>query len=61
MTAAVRERVAERMRVGKGVDEIVAEGITKDFDPLWGQGNNADLFVANIYADLAWRGPGGTL
>jgi glyoxylase-like metal-dependent hydrolase (beta-lactamase superfamily II) len=61
MTAAVRERVAERMRVGKGVEEIVAEGITKDFDPLWGQGNNADVFVANIYADLAWRGPGGTL
>lgn len=61
MVSAIRERVAERMRKGMSADEMMAEGITDDFDAAWGEGHLGRLFVSNIYADLAWRGPGGAL
>jgi cyclase len=61
MVSAIRERVAERMRKGMSADEMMAEGITDDFDAVWGEGRLGGLFVSNIYADLAWRGPGGAL
>jgi hypothetical protein len=59
MASTLRESVAEQMRLGRGVDEILALGISKDFDADWGA--NSATFIANIYADLAWRGPGGSL
>jgi glyoxylase-like metal-dependent hydrolase (beta-lactamase superfamily II) len=61
MASTLRDRVAENMRQGRGVDEMLALGITDDFEADWGQGNQGGMFVSNIYADLAWRGPGGAL
>jgi glyoxylase-like metal-dependent hydrolase (beta-lactamase superfamily II) len=59
MVSTLRESVAEQMRLGRGVEEILALGISKDFDAQWGP--DSATFIANIYADLAWRGPGGSL
>lgn len=61
MVSTVRERIAERMRQGKSAAEMMAEGITDEFDLEWGGRKLATLFVSNSYEDLAWRGPGGSL
>lgn len=61
MVSTLRERIAERMRLGKSAAEMMDEGITDDFDADWGGRELARLFVSNSYEDLAWRGPGGSL
>jgi hypothetical protein len=61
MASTLRERIAERMRLGMSADEMMADGITDDFDAAWGGRELGQLFVANSYEDLAWRGPGGSL
>jgi len=61
MVATLRERIAERMRLGKSAEEMMADGITDDFDADWGGRELGRLFVSNSYEDLAWRGPGGSL
>lgn len=61
MVSAVRERIAERMRLGKSAAEMMEDGITADYDADWGGRELARVFVSNSYEDLAWRGPGGSL
>jgi glyoxylase-like metal-dependent hydrolase (beta-lactamase superfamily II) len=61
MVTTLRERIAEHMRHGLSVDEMMAQGVTADFDDNWGGTELGRLFVANAYVDLAWRGPGGSL
>jgi glyoxylase-like metal-dependent hydrolase (beta-lactamase superfamily II) len=61
MAGTLRERVAEHMRLGQSAEEMMAQGITDDFDADWGGNELARIFVSNTYEDLAWRGPGGSL
>lgn len=52
MLETVRERIEAMALVGKGIDEMILAGITEEFDAEYG--NNADLFISNIYQGLWW-------
>ena len=52
MLEAVRERVEHLALQGKGIDDIVAAGITKDFDAHYR--GDVPRFIANIYRGLWW-------
>jgi cyclase len=54
MLVTLRERIEDLMRQGRSAREMVEEGVTRDFDGRWG--NNADLFVSNVYDGLWWSG-----
>ena len=54
MIATVRERVENLMRQGKSAKEMIAAGVTDEFDAGWG--NNRDLFLTNVYNGLWWQG-----
>jgi glyoxylase-like metal-dependent hydrolase (beta-lactamase superfamily II) len=51
MLSTVRERMQSMARQGKSVDEMLAAGITKEFDARWG--SNAQRFLSNAY-DSIW-------
>jgi glyoxylase-like metal-dependent hydrolase (beta-lactamase superfamily II) len=55
MAATVRERMQRLARQGKSVDEMLAEGITREFNERWG--GNPQRFVANAYQSLWGLGP----
>ena len=42
------------MRKGRSIDEMLAAGVTSEFDSAWG--GNRERFVANIYNGLWWAG-----
>jgi cyclase len=42
MLVAMRDRLSKMMKQGMGVDDMIAAGVSKDFDARWG---NAQLFV----------------
>jgi cyclase len=50
MLQTVRERVQALARQGKSVEEMLAAGITDEFEMRWG--GNTRQFVANIYSSL---------
>ncbi len=52
MLEAVRERVEHLALQGKGIDDIVAAGITKEFDATYG--TDSAQFIANTYQGLWW-------
>lgn len=54
MVATVRERVETMMRQGKSAEEMLAAGVTAEFDAAWG--DNRERFVANVYGGLWWQG-----
>jgi glyoxylase-like metal-dependent hydrolase (beta-lactamase superfamily II) len=54
MLTVMRERIAALMRKGNSIAEMLAAGITAEFDAAWG--NNRERFVANIYHGLWWAG-----
>jgi len=54
MLTVVRERIENLMRKGRSIEEMLAAGVTKEFDAKWG--DNRDRFVANIYNGLWWAG-----
>ena len=54
MLTIVRERIENLMRKGHSIDEMLAAGITGEFDAAWG--SNRERFVANIYHGLWWAG-----
>jgi cyclase len=54
MLTVVRERIENLMRKGRSIEEMLAAGVTEEFDAKWG-GNRA-RFVANIYNGLWWAG-----
>jgi glyoxylase-like metal-dependent hydrolase (beta-lactamase superfamily II) len=54
MLLAVRERMESLMRDGRSVEEMLAAGVTDDFDAEWGA--NRERFVANVYGGLWWVG-----
>jgi glyoxylase-like metal-dependent hydrolase (beta-lactamase superfamily II) len=60
MLTAVRERIENSMRKGRSAAEMIAAGVTDEFDSAWG--NNRVRFVENIYNGLWWQGRlGGSL
>lgn len=54
MVATVRERVETMMRQGKSAEEMLAAGVTAEFDSAWG--HNRERFIANVYGGLWWQG-----
>lgn len=51
MLTTVRERVEEMAVQGKGVSDMLAAGITHDFDGAWG---DPGRFLRNVYDGLWW-------
>ena len=54
MLTTVRGRIENAMRKGHSIEEMVAAGVTNEFDAAWG--SNRERFVANIYHGLWWAG-----
>jgi cyclase len=53
MLITVRNRVAEAIRAGKTQEQVVAAGITKEFDARYGKGFiSPTVFVQRAYVDL---------
>jgi len=53
MLATIRERVAQHLKEGKTLEEIVAAKPTQQFDEAMGQGfMNAEMFVGIVYDSL---------
>jgi glyoxylase-like metal-dependent hydrolase (beta-lactamase superfamily II) len=60
MLGTVRERIENMMRDGKSAAEMIAAGVTKEFDARFGA--NGAQFVQNVYGGLWWQGRlGGSL
>jgi glyoxylase-like metal-dependent hydrolase (beta-lactamase superfamily II) len=55
MCATVRDRMQKLARQGKSVPEMLAEGITREFDRRWG--GAPERFVVNAYQSLWGLGP----
>ncbi len=49
MLTAMRDRLGKMMRQGLGAPDMIAAGVTKDFDAQWG---SPDLFVSTSYRGL---------
>jgi glyoxylase-like metal-dependent hydrolase (beta-lactamase superfamily II) len=49
MLSTLRDRMAKMMRQGLGADEMLAAGVSKEFDARWG---NPNLFVSTAYRGL---------
>ena len=49
MLSAMRERIAKMMRQGMGASEMLAAGVSKDFDARWGA---PDVFMATAYRGM---------
>jgi cyclase len=54
MLTVVRGRIENAMRKGLSIAEMLAAGVTNEFDAAWGA--NRERFVANIYHGLWWAG-----
>jgi glyoxylase-like metal-dependent hydrolase (beta-lactamase superfamily II) len=54
MLRTMRERIEGLMRKGKSAAEMIASGVTKDFDGRYG--TDGALFIRNAYEGLWWAG-----
>lgn len=54
MVATVRGRVEDLMRKGRSAKEMIAAGVTAEFDADWGM--NRERFIKNVYDGLWWQG-----
>jgi cyclase len=54
MLRTVRERVENHMRKGKSAAEMIASGVTADFDTRFG--GEGPQFIRNMYDGLWWTG-----
>lgn len=54
MVTTVRGRVEDLMRKGRSAEEMLAAGVTKEFDAQWG--GDPTRFVYNVYNGLWWQG-----
>lgn len=54
MLSTVRQRVENLMRKGRSAAEMIADGVTDEFDAAWG--DNKQRFIENIYNGLWWQG-----
>jgi glyoxylase-like metal-dependent hydrolase (beta-lactamase superfamily II) len=55
MAVTVRDRMQRLARQGKSVEEMLAEGITREFDERWG--GHPERFLVNAYQSLWGLGP----
>jgi glyoxylase-like metal-dependent hydrolase (beta-lactamase superfamily II) len=53
MLSTVRERVEAMALKGRGIDEMIGAGLTKEFDAQFG--TDAAQFIANTYQGLWWN------
>jgi len=53
MLRTMRERVEGLMRKGRSAAEMIASGVTSDFDSRYGDGSR---FIRNVYEGLWWAG-----
>ena len=53
MIIKVRDRIAQHIKEGKSLEEVLAAKPTTDLDAEWGKGLPADLFVSVVYNDLS--------
>lgn len=54
MLSTVRVRIETMANKGLGIDDMIAAGITKEFDAQFGK--NAALFITNVYRGIWWGG-----
>jgi glyoxylase-like metal-dependent hydrolase (beta-lactamase superfamily II) len=53
MLVTIRQRVADLMRKGRSVEEVVAAHPSREFDERWGKGfYKPDLFVQRVFIEL---------
>jgi hypothetical protein len=52
MLTTVRERIEAIALQGRGVEDMIAERITKDFDARYGE--DSEQFIANAYEGMWW-------
>jgi glyoxylase-like metal-dependent hydrolase (beta-lactamase superfamily II) len=53
MLVSIRQRVADLMRKGRSVEEVVAAHPSREFDERWGKGfYKPDLFVQRVFIEL---------
>jgi hypothetical protein len=53
MLSTLRERMEAMALEGRGIDDMIDAGLTKDFDGQY-TGDSA-LFIANAYEGMWWR------
>jgi len=53
MLVTIRDRIANEIKAGKTLDEVIASKPTRDFDPIWGKGFlKPEQFVKIVYDSL---------
>ena len=52
MLSTVRERIEAVALQGRGVEDLLAEAITKDFDARYG--GDSEQFISNAYQSMWW-------
>lgn len=53
MLVTIRDRIANEIKSGKTLDEVIASRPTRDFDPIWGKGFlKPEQFVKIVYDSL---------
>ncbi len=53
MLVTIRDRIANDIKSGKTLDEVIASKPTRDFDPIWGKGFlKPEQFVKIVYDSL---------
>jgi len=52
MLSTVRERIEAIALQGRGVEDMLAEKITQDFDERYG--SDSEQFIANAYEGMWW-------
>lgn len=55
MLAAVRDRVAQLIKEGKGLEEVIRAKPTADLDKAWSEALPPEMFVILVYKDLVVR------
>jgi hypothetical protein len=59
MLETVRQRIEAIALEGRGVEDMIAENITKDFDSRYR--GDSGLFIANAYEGMWWNRLRGTV
>jgi cyclase len=55
MLSTVRERIEAIALQGRGVEDMIGEAITKEFDARYGGNGNAPQFITNAYQSMWWN------
>jgi len=54
MLVVIRDKIANGIKAGKTLDEVIASKPTREFDPIWGKGFlKPEQFVKIVYGSLA--------